>query len=113
VFENAIDMAHIHYLHGDSFGNADAPQLHRMEVSALQRPLGLERSLAAAAGCARRPWLGVAAVVELRCTSAAGVLVAHPCRGPDVAARGSAAVSGTLVAQQHRAQVLHAPRPPL
>jgi phenylpropionate dioxygenase-like ring-hydroxylating dioxygenase large terminal subunit len=21
VFENAIDMAHIHYLHGDSFGN--------------------------------------------------------------------------------------------
>lgn len=22
VFENAIDMAHIHYLHGDSFGNS-------------------------------------------------------------------------------------------
>jgi len=26
VFENAIDMAHIHYLHNDSFGNSDRPR---------------------------------------------------------------------------------------
>ncbi|KAL6774148.1 hypothetical protein ACKKBG_A23935 [Auxenochlorella protothecoides x Auxenochlorella symbiontica] len=33
VFENAIDMAHIHYLHGDSFGNADAPEIKDMQVA--------------------------------------------------------------------------------
>lgn len=27
VFENAIDMAHIHYLHNGSFGNMDRPQI--------------------------------------------------------------------------------------
>jgi hypothetical protein len=32
VFENAIDMAHIHYLHGDTFGNKDNPMLHDMKV---------------------------------------------------------------------------------
>ena len=30
VFENAIDMAHIHYLHSDSFGNEEAPQIKDM-----------------------------------------------------------------------------------
>lgn len=30
VFENAIDMAHIHYLHNDSFGNEDKPQIKSM-----------------------------------------------------------------------------------
>ncbi|KAL0046822.1 hypothetical protein WJX82_010864 [Trebouxia sp. C0006] len=30
VFENAIDMAHIHYLHSDSFGNQDSPQIRDM-----------------------------------------------------------------------------------
>ena len=30
VFENAIDFAHIHYLHGSSFGNQDAPQVRNM-----------------------------------------------------------------------------------
>lgn len=34
VFENAIDMAHIHYLHSDSFGNQDAPEIRDMEASA-------------------------------------------------------------------------------
>lgn len=32
VFENAIDMAHIHYLHGDSFGNQNNPVIHDMQV---------------------------------------------------------------------------------
>lgn len=30
VFENAIDMAHIHYLHSDSFGNQETPQIRDM-----------------------------------------------------------------------------------
>jgi phenylpropionate dioxygenase-like ring-hydroxylating dioxygenase large terminal subunit len=34
VFENAIDFAHIHYLHGSSFGNADAPAVRDMRTSA-------------------------------------------------------------------------------
>jgi phenylpropionate dioxygenase-like ring-hydroxylating dioxygenase large terminal subunit len=33
VFENAIDMAHIHYLHSDSFGNASQPRIHGMAAS--------------------------------------------------------------------------------
>lgn len=33
VFENAIDMAHIHYLHSDSFGNQDAPEIRDMEAT--------------------------------------------------------------------------------
>lgn len=32
VFENAIDMAHIHYLHGDSFGNSSKPTVEDMQV---------------------------------------------------------------------------------
>lgn len=32
VFENAIDMAHIHYLHGDSFGNSLKPAIEDMTV---------------------------------------------------------------------------------
>lgn len=32
VFENAIDMAHIHYLHGDSFGNGEKPEIRDMEA---------------------------------------------------------------------------------
>ena len=27
VFENAIDPAHIHYLHNDSFGNQESPKI--------------------------------------------------------------------------------------
>lgn len=34
VFENAIDMAHIHYLHNDSFGNKDMPQIREMTCKA-------------------------------------------------------------------------------
>jgi phenylpropionate dioxygenase-like ring-hydroxylating dioxygenase large terminal subunit len=30
VFENAIDFAHIHYLHSSSFGNQDAPKVRNM-----------------------------------------------------------------------------------
>ena len=30
VFENAIDMAHIHYLHSDSFGNQSKPEIREM-----------------------------------------------------------------------------------
>lgn len=30
VFENAIDMAHIHYLHSNSFGNTEMPQIRNM-----------------------------------------------------------------------------------
>jgi phenylpropionate dioxygenase-like ring-hydroxylating dioxygenase large terminal subunit len=30
VFENAIDMAHIHYLHNDSFGNSEKPRIDGM-----------------------------------------------------------------------------------
>lgn len=33
VFENAIDMAHIHYLHSDSFGNEDHPEIKNMTCS--------------------------------------------------------------------------------
>jgi phenylpropionate dioxygenase-like ring-hydroxylating dioxygenase large terminal subunit len=33
VFENAIDMAHIHYLHGDSFGNSEKPRIHDMATT--------------------------------------------------------------------------------
>ncbi len=32
VFENAIDMAHIHYLHADSFGNQDSPEIRDMKT---------------------------------------------------------------------------------
>jgi len=31
VFQNAIDMAHIHFLHGDSFGNQDKPDIRAMK----------------------------------------------------------------------------------
>ena len=34
VFENAIDMAHIHYLHNDTFGNQDQPEIRGMTCSA-------------------------------------------------------------------------------
>ena len=33
VFENAIDMAHIHYLHNDTFGNQGQPQIRHMTCS--------------------------------------------------------------------------------
>ncbi|GLI62695.1 hypothetical protein VaNZ11_005371 [Volvox africanus] len=33
VFENALDMAHIHYIHSSSFGNQDKPIIGDMEVS--------------------------------------------------------------------------------
>ncbi|PSC71770.1 zeaxanthin epoxidase [Micractinium conductrix] len=33
VFENAIDMAHIHYLHGDSFGNQGKPEIKGMQAT--------------------------------------------------------------------------------
>lgn len=33
VFENAIDMAHIHYLHGDSFGNQSKPEIRDMSTT--------------------------------------------------------------------------------
>lgn len=33
VFENAIDMAHIHYLHSDSFGNEAQPQIRNMKCA--------------------------------------------------------------------------------
>lgn len=33
VFENAIDMAHIHYLHSDSFGNQESPQIKGMKTT--------------------------------------------------------------------------------
>jgi phenylpropionate dioxygenase-like ring-hydroxylating dioxygenase large terminal subunit len=33
VFENAIDMAHIHYLHSDSFGNASQPRIQGMTAA--------------------------------------------------------------------------------
>jgi phenylpropionate dioxygenase-like ring-hydroxylating dioxygenase large terminal subunit len=32
VFENAIDMAHIHYLHNDSFGNSEKPRILDMQT---------------------------------------------------------------------------------
>jgi phenylpropionate dioxygenase-like ring-hydroxylating dioxygenase large terminal subunit len=32
VFENAIDMAHIHYLHNDSFGNSEKPRIEGMRT---------------------------------------------------------------------------------
>ena len=32
VFENAIDPAHIHYLHNDSFGNQESPKIKDMKV---------------------------------------------------------------------------------
>ena len=31
--DNAIDMAHIHYLHSDSFGNKDKPVIKGMTVA--------------------------------------------------------------------------------
>ena len=34
VFENAIDVSHIHYLHADSFGNQGAPEVRDMEAEA-------------------------------------------------------------------------------
>lgn len=33
VFENAMDMAHIHYLHDGSFGNQDKPVINDMAVT--------------------------------------------------------------------------------
>ncbi|KAF5827662.1 hypothetical protein DUNSADRAFT_275 [Dunaliella salina] len=32
VFDNAIDMSHIHYVHSDSFGNQDKPEIRDMRV---------------------------------------------------------------------------------
>jgi hypothetical protein len=32
VFDNALDMAHIHYLHGDSFGNSEKPEIKDMRA---------------------------------------------------------------------------------
>ncbi|KAL6764272.1 hypothetical protein V8C86DRAFT_1683936 [Haematococcus lacustris] len=32
VFDNALDMAHIHYLHGDSFGNSSKPVIQDMSM---------------------------------------------------------------------------------
>jgi len=34
VFENAIDFAHIHFLHSSSFGNKEAPQVRNMTATA-------------------------------------------------------------------------------
>ncbi|KAG7675182.1 hypothetical protein Ndes2526B_g08041 [Nannochloris sp. 'desiccata'] len=34
VFENALDMAHIHYLHNDSFGNQEKPEIRNMTCTA-------------------------------------------------------------------------------
>ena len=33
VFENAIDMAHIHYLHSGTFGNQEQPEIRGMTCS--------------------------------------------------------------------------------
>ena len=33
VFENAIDMAHIHYLHSGTFGNQEQPEIRNMTCS--------------------------------------------------------------------------------
>eukprot|EP00210_Caulerpa_lentillifera_P009418 g8979.t1 len=33
VFENATDLAHIHYLHGDSFGNASKPRIENLKAT--------------------------------------------------------------------------------
>lgn len=32
VFDNAIDITHIHYLHGDSFGNSSKPEIKDFEI---------------------------------------------------------------------------------
>ncbi len=40
VFENAIDMAHIHYLHNDTFGNQGQPEIRGMTCS--QNAYGIE-----------------------------------------------------------------------
>ena len=32
VFDNAIDITHIHYLHGDSFGNSSKPEIKDFEM---------------------------------------------------------------------------------
>lgn len=32
VFENATDFAHIHYLHDDTFGNSEQPEIRDMHV---------------------------------------------------------------------------------
>ncbi|CAK0786996.1 hypothetical protein CVIRNUC_010212 [Coccomyxa viridis] len=42
VFENAIDMAHIHYLHNDTFGNQGQPQIRHMTCST--EPYGVTAS---------------------------------------------------------------------
>ena len=42
VFENAIDFAHIHYLHNSSFGNQKAPQVRDMQASS--GPFGVDTS---------------------------------------------------------------------
>jgi phenylpropionate dioxygenase-like ring-hydroxylating dioxygenase large terminal subunit len=34
VFENALDFAHIHFLHNDSFGNQEKPEIRNMEITA-------------------------------------------------------------------------------
>lgn len=33
MFENATDFAHIHYLHDDTFGNSDKPEIRDMQVT--------------------------------------------------------------------------------
>lgn len=40
VFENALDMSHIHYLHADSFGNPDAPEIRNVQTKMI--PNGAE-----------------------------------------------------------------------
>lgn len=36
VFENALDMSHIHFLHGDSFGNEDAPAIRNVQKTMVE-----------------------------------------------------------------------------
>jgi phenylpropionate dioxygenase-like ring-hydroxylating dioxygenase large terminal subunit len=42
VFENAIDMAHIHYLHNDTFGNQDQPLIEGMNVTTADDDMSIQ-----------------------------------------------------------------------
>jgi hypothetical protein len=59
VFENAIDMAHIHYLHNDSFGNSEKPRI--MDMTTSRDTFHVEANFRWVGAQVLAPWLATAA----------------------------------------------------
>ncbi len=74
VFENAMDMAHIHYLHDGSFGNQDKPVINDMDVT--RDTWGI---------AAKFKWVELVSGEVLKCFAGLerrGLVLGMPCRTP-------------------------------